>query len=119
MNTSSVIYSSYVERSRIDLQVEEANLYVARALRYVIENVLAQLSATLVVTISTRHEGTARWFEYVMNTLVYSWRVAAVQLLRFSTDFERVRVPGRKRFNLMLVDSYEGLVNSNITEDNV
>ncbi|XP_017136828.1 uncharacterized protein LOC108152189 [Drosophila miranda] len=118
MNTSSVIYSSYVERSRIDLQVEEANLYVARALRYVIENVLAQLSATLVVTISTRHEGTARWFEYVMNTLVYSWRVAAVQLLRFSTDFERVRVPGRKRFNLMLVDSYEGLVNSNITEDN-
>ncbi|XP_022231103.2 LOW QUALITY PROTEIN: uncharacterized protein LOC111080038 [Drosophila obscura] len=120
MNTSSEIYCSYLERSRIDLQVEEANVYVARALRYVIENVLAQLSATLVVTISTRDEGTARWFEYVMNTLVYSWRVAAVQLLRFSTDIERlrVRVPGRKRFNLLLVDSYEGLLNSNITEDN-
>ncbi|SPP78323.1 uncharacterized protein LOC117580878 [Drosophila guanche] len=124
MNTSSIsssaIYSSYVERSRIDQQVEEANVYVAQALRYVIENVLAQLSATLVVTISTRDKGTARWFEYVMNKLVYSWRVAAVQLLRFSTDIERlrVRVPGRKRLNLLLVDSHEGLLNTNITEDN-
>ncbi|KAH8235574.1 hypothetical protein KR032_003316 [Drosophila birchii] len=114
----SDIYSSYVEHSRIDMQAEDANVYVARALRLVIENVLAQLSATLVVTISARHLGTAQWFEYMMNNLVDSWRMTAVQLLRFRPDSMHISVPGRKRVNLLLVDSYGGLLDTNITADN-
>ncbi|KAH8266895.1 hypothetical protein KR026_009167 [Drosophila bipectinata] len=112
------IYKSYVENSRIDMQAEDANVYVARALRLVIETVLTQLSATLVVTISTRELGTAQWFEYVMNNLVDSWHLAAVQLLSFRSDQPPVRVSGRKRVNLLLVDSYAGLLDTNITEDN-
>ncbi|KAH8303148.1 hypothetical protein KR059_001647, partial [Drosophila kikkawai] len=115
---TSALFSSYVEHSRIDMQGEDANVYVARALRLVIENVLAQLSATLVVTISTRHLGTAQWFEYMMNNLVDSWRMTAVQLLRFRPDSVHISVPGRKRVNLLLVDSYSGLQDTNITADN-
>ncbi|KAH8331931.1 hypothetical protein KR067_002869 [Drosophila pandora] len=124
MNTTAsrgsiqAIYKSYVENSRIDMQGEDANVYVARALRLVIETVLTQLSATLVVTISTRELGTAQWFEYVMNNLVDSWHLAAVQLLSFREDRPPVRVSGRKRVNLLLVDSYAGLLDTNITEDN-
>lgn len=94
------------------MQAEDANVYVARALRLVIENVLAQLSATLAVTISARHLGTAQWFEYMMNNLVGSdsWRMTAVQLLRFRPDSGHISVPGRKRVNLLLVDSYGGLL---------
>lgn len=116
MNTTAsrgsiqAIYKSYVENSRIDMQGEDANVYVARALRLVIETVLTQLSATLVVTISTRELGTAQWFEYVMNNLVDSWHLAAVQLLSFREDRPPVRVSGRKRVNLLLVDSYAGLL---------
>ncbi|KAH8287005.1 hypothetical protein KR054_000540, partial [Drosophila jambulina] len=115
---TSAIYSSYLEHSRIDMQAEDANDYVARALRLVIENVLAQLSATLVVTISARHLGTAQWFEYMMNNLVDSWRMTAVQLLRYRPDSMHLSVPGRKRVNLLLVDSYGGLLDTNITKDN-
>ncbi|KPU75073.1 uncharacterized protein Dana_GF28132 [Drosophila ananassae] len=124
MNTTAsrgsiqAIYKSYVENSRIDMQGEDANVYVARALRLVIETVLTQLSATLVVTISTRELGTAQWFEYVINNLVDSWHLAAVQLLSFREDRPPVRVSGRKRVNLLLVDSYAGLLDTNITEDN-
>jgi len=104
------IYKSYLENSRIDMQGEDANLYVARALRLVIENVLAQLSTTLVVTISTRHLGTAHWFEYMMNILMDSWRMVAVQLLRIRPDLVVNPVPGRKRVSLLMVDSYQGLL---------
>ncbi|KAH8304886.1 hypothetical protein KR018_012160, partial [Drosophila ironensis] len=112
------IYNSYLENSRIDMQAEDANVYVARALRLIIESVLAPLSATLVVTISTRDPRTAQWFEYMMNNLVDSWRLAAVQLLRFRPDSQHVRVLGRKRVNLLLVDSYNGLLDTHFTEDN-
>ncbi|KAH8419718.1 hypothetical protein KR009_001532, partial [Drosophila setifemur] len=112
------IYTSYVEHLRIDMQAEDANVYVTNALRLIIENVLAQLSATLVVTISTRHLGTAQWFEYLMNNLVDSWRMTAVQLLHFRPGTVARPVPGRKRVNLLLVDSYGGLLDSNITPDN-
>ncbi|KRK06717.1 uncharacterized protein LOC6525393 [Drosophila yakuba] len=128
MNTSSdsnpssslsySIYSSYVEHSRIDMQGEEANLYVARALRLVIENVLAQLSTTLVVAISTRHLGTAHWFEYMMNSLMDSWRMVAVQLIRIRPDLVANPVVGRKRVSLLMVDSYQGLLDTNITANN-
>ncbi|XP_016997594.2 uncharacterized protein Ir7f [Drosophila takahashii] len=127
MNTSSTssgspnpssIYASYLQHSRIDMQGEDANAHVARALRLVIENVLAQLSTTLVVTISTRHLGTAQWFEYMMNNLMDSWRMVAVQLLRFRPDVVASSVPGRKRVNLLMVDSYLGLMDTNITENN-
>ncbi|KAH8363737.1 hypothetical protein KR200_005685 [Drosophila serrata] len=118
MGATAGIYSSYVEHSRIDMQAEDANVYVAHALRLVIQNVLAQLSATLVVTISARHRGTAQWFEYMMNNLVDSWRMTAVQLLRFRPDMVHISVPGRKRVNLLLVDSYGGLLDTNITTDN-
>ncbi|XP_016981524.2 uncharacterized protein LOC108046384 [Drosophila rhopaloa] len=112
------IYSSYLEHSRIDMQAEDANAYVARALRLVIENVLAQLSTTLVVTISTRDLKTATWFEYMMNILMDSWRMVAVQLLGFRPDLVSNPVPGRKRVNLLMVDSYGGLLDTNITADN-
>ncbi|KAH8240532.1 hypothetical protein KR038_007770, partial [Drosophila bunnanda] len=118
MGATAAIYSSYLEHSRIDMQAEDANVYVARALRLVIQNVLAQLSATLVVTISARHLGTAQWFEYMMNNLVDSWRMTAVQLLRFRPDSGHTSVPGRKRVNLLLVDSYGGLLDTNIAVDN-
>ncbi|XP_037723367.1 uncharacterized protein LOC119555821 [Drosophila subpulchrella] len=112
------IYSTYVEHSRIDLQGEDANAYVARALRLVIQNVLAQLSTTLVVTISARHLGTAHWFEYMMHNLMDSWRMVAVQLLRFRPDLVANPVPGRKRVNLVMVDSYAGLMDTKIAESN-
>ncbi|XP_017051780.1 uncharacterized protein LOC108095267 [Drosophila ficusphila] len=112
------IYRSYVEHSRIDMQAEDANAYVARALRLVIENVLAQLSTTLVVGISTRHLGTAQWFENMMNNLMDSWRMMAVQLLRIRPDLVATPVPGRKRVSLLMVDSYVGLLDTNITESN-
>jgi len=83
---------------------------VARALRLVIQNVLAQLSTTLVVTISARHLGTSYWFEYMMHNLMDSWRMVAVQLLRFRPDLVDNPVPGRKRVNLVMVDSYAGLM---------
>jgi len=104
------IYSTYLEHSRIDLQGEDANAHVARALRLVIQNVLAQLSTTLVVTISARHLGTSYWFEYMMHNLMDSWRMVAVQLLRFRPDLVDNPVPGRKRVNLVMVDSYAGLM---------
>ncbi|EDV47502.1 uncharacterized protein LOC6551504 [Drosophila erecta] len=128
MNTSSEsnpssslshsIYTSYLEHSKIDMQGEDANLYVARALRLVIENVLAQLSTTLVVAISTRHLGTARWFDYMMNNLMDSWRMVSVQLLRIRPEIVAHPVLGRKHVSLLMVDSYQGLLDTNITASN-
>ncbi|XP_017085308.1 uncharacterized protein LOC108117411 [Drosophila eugracilis] len=112
------IYRSYLEHSRIDMQGDEANAFVVRALRLVIENVLAQISTTLVVTISTRHLGTAHWFEYMLNNLMDSWRMVAVQLFRIRPDLVANLVPGRKRVNLLMVDSYVGLLDTNITANN-
>ncbi|XP_017116132.1 uncharacterized protein LOC108138443 [Drosophila elegans] len=112
------IYSTYLEHSRIDMQAEDANVYVAKALRLVIEQVLAQLSTTLVVTIATRDLNTAQWFEYMTNSLMDSWRTVAVQLLRFRPDLVASPVAGRKRVNLLMVDSYGGLLDTNITANN-
>ncbi|XP_016948911.1 uncharacterized protein LOC108023783 [Drosophila biarmipes] len=117
-SASQSIYRSYLMHSRIDMQAEDANAYVARALRLVIENVLAQLSTTLVVTISSRHLGTGQWFEYMMNNLMDSWRMVAVQLLRFRPDLVAAPVPGRKRVNLLMVDSFAGLLDTNIAQSN-
>ncbi|XP_030379263.1 uncharacterized protein LOC115627661 [Scaptodrosophila lebanonensis] len=113
----SLIYASYAELTRIGLQDESANLFVAEALRYVIEQVLAQLSTTLVMTISSQDTGTAYWFEFVIEHLISSWSGMAVQLLYIKAE-RPVHVPGRKYCNFLLVDSFEGLRAADIAKDN-
>ncbi|XP_068159451.1 uncharacterized protein Ir7f isoform X1 [Drosophila tropicalis] len=121
MHTTSssnlTLYENYLIRSRIDMQDEDANLYVAKAMKFIIENVFAQLSVTLVITISSSTYNTSMWFENMLQNLVGSWRGATVQLQRFQLDHLE-RVPGRKYCNFLLVDSYEGLRATNIAADN-
>lgn len=105
MNVSG-IYASYVDSKLIGIQAEEANLYVVRALRHVIQDVFAQLSATLVITVATGSWTIGKWFEHVLGDLVSTWSSVSVQMQHINHS---PHVPGRKYCNLLLVDSYEGL----------
>ncbi|XP_032593999.1 ionotropic receptor 21a-like [Drosophila grimshawi] len=113
MNVSG-IYSSYVDSKLIGIQSEEVNLYVVDALRHVIHDVFAQLSATLVITISSGSY-TLGWFEQVLANLISTWSTVPVQMLRTNRT---AHVPGRKYSNLLLVDSYESLCSTRLAEDN-
>ncbi|KAH8270995.1 hypothetical protein KR044_008909 [Drosophila immigrans] len=116
MNVSG-LYASYVESTYIGVQPEEANLYVVRALRHVIQDVFAQLSSTLVILAATQSSMMDTWFQHVIGVLLGTWNDGAVQMLH-TNDSKRVHVPGRKYCNLLLVDSYKSLLNSRIAEDN-
>ncbi|KAM8720662.1 hypothetical protein ACLKA7_006666 [Drosophila subpalustris] len=114
---SSGLYASYVKSKYIGMQHEEANLFVLRALHYVIREVFAQLSSTLVITASSRDKMMFTWFEYVLSNLVSMTSDAAVQVLHINGS-SPVRVPGRKYCNLILIDAYESLRDTMIAVDN-
>ncbi|XP_034119195.1 uncharacterized protein LOC117578119 isoform X2 [Drosophila albomicans] len=116
MNVSE-IYASYLESTLIGVQREEANLYVVRALRHVIQDVFAQLSPTLMIMAATRSSMLDTWFQHVIGVLLSTWSDGTVQMLR-ANGTQSVHVPGRKYCNLLLVDSYESLLDTRIAEDN-
>lgn len=109
MNVSAIL-ATYIERSNIGVQQEEANRFVVQALRHVIEDVFAQLSSTLVILLATRSRVMEQWFEHVLIELIGPWSAVAVQMVHNNGKPDVARVPGRKYCNLLLVDSYESLL---------
>lgn len=108
MNASGIL-NYYVESTHMGMQHEEANMFVLHALLYVIREVLAQLSPTLVIMASTRDKMMSQWFEHMLENLISTLSDTAVQVLNIDGP-SHVRVPGRKYSNLMLVDSYDSLL---------
>lgn len=106
MNESK-IYASYVESKLIGVQAEDVNQYVVRALKHVIQDVFAQLSATLIITLATSDAKMEKWFGNVVGNLASTWNSVSVQMLHVN---HLPHVPGRKYCNLLLVDSYKSLL---------
>lgn len=106
MNVSK-IYASYLESKLIGVQAEDANQYVVRALKHVIQDVFAQLSATLIITLATSDVKMDKWFGNVVGDLASTWNSVSVQMLHVN---HLPHVPGRKYCNLLLVDSYKALL---------
>lgn len=103
----SRIYASYLDSKLIGIQAEDANQYVVRALKHVIQDVFAQLSTTLVITLATTEVKIDKWFENVVGDLASAWESVSVQMLHVN---HLPHVPGRKYCNLLLVDSYQALL---------
>ncbi|XP_017869398.1 PREDICTED: uncharacterized protein LOC108618004 [Drosophila arizonae] len=99
MNESK-IYASYVESKLIGVQAEDVNQYVVRALKHVIQDVFAQLSATLIITLATSDAKMDKWFGNVVGNLASTWSSVSVQMLHVN---HLPHVPGRKYCNLLLV----------------
>lgn len=99
-------------------QSEEIDNFVAMALRFLIQNVLLKLSDSVFLTISTTSPATELWFEDVLAKLFASWGYMAITIVRHNSKRQDVVVPGRRFCNMIMVDSFENLQRTNISQHN-
>ncbi|XP_058978071.1 uncharacterized protein LOC131802241 [Musca domestica] len=99
-------------------QSEEIDNFVAMALRFLIQNVLLKLCDSVFLTISTTSPATELWFEDVLAKLFASWGYMAITIVRHNSKRQDVVVPGRRFCNMIMVDSFENLQRTNISQHN-
>ena len=106
--------------SRIDTitQSDEINLLVANALRFVIKNIFANISNTLVMTTSTGKGPVEFWLHDILAKLLLNWEFMAIQLVVLGHLTKALRVPGQRYCNMIMIDSLASLVKTNIAEYN-
>ncbi|KAM7348575.1 uncharacterized protein ACRADG_007849 [Cochliomyia hominivorax] len=114
----SVFQHAYLGRIDTIFQPEEFNLHVANALRFMVQNVFANLTNSFVITISSNKGPIELWLHDLMSKLFVTWSFMKMQLVVMDHKTQQLHVPGKRYCNLILIDSYASLKKSNIAEYN-
>lgn len=114
----SAFQDAYLSRINTISQSEEINLHVANALRFVIQNVFANITNAFVFTISTSGGAVAFWLHDTMSKLFTTWGLIAVQLVVVDSKIRQLDIPGIRYCNMIMIDSFESLERTNIAEYN-
>lgn len=114
----SVFQHAYLHRIDTIIQPSEVNQIVANALRYVVQNVFANITNAFVITISSQKGPVELWLHDLMSKLFVTWSFMAVQLVVLDHKTYRLDVPGKRYCNLILIDSYASLEKADIAHYN-
>lgn len=110
--------TAYLKRIETIAQAEEINLQVANALRFVIRNIFANISNTLVMTTSTDKGPVEFWLHDILAKLLLKWEFMAIQLVVLEHITKALHVPGKRYCNMIMIDSMASLLKTNIAEYN-
>ncbi|XP_058977785.1 uncharacterized protein LOC101890132 [Musca domestica] len=92
-------------------QDESINRFVAKALRFLIQNVFETLTSTYAVFIASRDQPTLHWMNYIMMELFSITTAMTVQIVQINAGQKvKFEVSGRKYCNILLVQSYRDLL---------
>lgn len=100
------------------IQPEILNILVINALRFLIENVFVNITNTFVITISANEDQEEFRLSDIMSKLLTSGAFMALNLVVLDRNHERTYLPGKRYCNMIMVDSFESLENTNIAEYN-
>ncbi|XP_046803055.1 uncharacterized protein LOC111674904 [Lucilia cuprina] len=99
-------------------QPEYINVFVANALRFVIQNVFVNITNDFVFTLSTGGGAVGFWFNDIMTKLFATWSFLAVQLVISDKRTKYIEVPGKRYCNMIMIDSFRSLEKTHIAEYN-
>ncbi|XP_058977783.1 uncharacterized protein LOC131802192 [Musca domestica] len=116
MNYSAILLSS---DEGLFKQDESINQFVVKALNFLIRNVFESLTSTYAVFISSRDEPTLRWMNHIMVELFSLTTAMTVQIVQINVKRKMaLEMHGRKQCNILLVDSYQALLDIGLASSN-
>ncbi|XP_037813398.1 uncharacterized protein LOC119604691 [Lucilia sericata] len=114
----SIFQDANIRRIGVLAQPEYINVFVANALRFVIQNVFANITNDFVFTLSTGGGLVGFWFNDIMTKLFATWGFMAVQLVILDKRTKYMEVPGKRYCNMIVIDSFRSLEKTHIAEYN-
>uniref|UniRef100_A0A1I8MPE7 Putative ionotropic receptor ligand binding domain-containing protein n=1 Tax=Musca domestica TaxID=7370 RepID=A0A1I8MPE7_MUSDO len=118
MNHSAFLLS-YEQRQFMVKQDDRINQFVAKALRFLIQNVFETLTSTYAVFISSRDLPSLHWLNYIMMELFSLTTAMTVQIVLINVKQKATfEMRGRKYCNIILVDSYQSLLDIGLASNN-
>lgn len=110
----TLFQDAYLHRIGVFVQPEEINARMANALRFIIENIFANISNEFVLTLSTRGGKREYFFNEIMVKLFATWGFMAVELLMINYKIGHLGQTGKHYCNMIMIDCFESLEKTGI-----
>ncbi|XP_065365323.1 uncharacterized protein LOC135958346 [Calliphora vicina] len=114
----SLFEDAYLRRIETIMQPDEINLTVVNALRFVMQNVFANITNALVITISSDKGPIQFWLHDIMAKLFVTSGFMAIQLVVLDNKTNRIDLPGKRYCNVIMIDSFKNLEKTSIAKYN-
>ncbi|XP_065365321.1 uncharacterized protein LOC135958344 [Calliphora vicina] len=114
----SVFQDAHLWRVGVLTQSEDINIFVANALRFVIQNVFANITNDFMFTLSSAGGPVEYWLNDIMIKLFATWGFMSVQLVVLDNKTKLMGRPRKRYCNMIMIDSFKSLEKTNIAEYN-